>query len=174
MDDDRPDIPGQMSLGDLEVFQGCICRTLWTAIRSRNATTVRMGNCCGGVLPRPRSRTLPVSRSCVIGMLEDITERKRAEEELQRRAEALQRLNTELEHSNRELDAFAYIASHDLKEPLRGIHHFSHFLAGGLRGQARHPRRGQIAHADAADAAHGGADRIATPLLAAWPRRTDA
>jgi len=64
----------------------------------------------------------------VIGMLEDITERKRAEEELQRRATALQRLNTELEHSNRELDAFAYIASHDLKEPLRGLHHFSQFL----------------------------------------------
>jgi PAS domain S-box-containing protein len=64
----------------------------------------------------------------IIGMLEDITERKRAEEELQRRATALQRLNTELEHSNRELDAFAYIASHDLKEPLRGLHYFSQFL----------------------------------------------
>jgi PAS domain S-box-containing protein len=64
----------------------------------------------------------------VIGMLEDITERKRVEEELQRRATALQRLNVELEHSNRELDAFVYIASHDLKEPLRGLHHFSQFL----------------------------------------------
>src|SRR5437016_759900 len=64
----------------------------------------------------------------VIGMLEDITERKRAEEELQRRATELQRLNAELEHSNRELDAFAYVASHDLKEPLRGLHHFSQFL----------------------------------------------
>jgi signal transduction histidine kinase len=48
--------------------------------------------------------------------------------ELQQRAEALQRLNAELEDSNRELDAFAYIASHDLKEPLRGIHNFAHFL----------------------------------------------
>ena len=45
-----------------------------------------------------------------------------------RRATALQRLNAELEYSNRELDAFVYIASHDLKEPLRGMHHFSQFL----------------------------------------------
>jgi light-regulated signal transduction histidine kinase (bacteriophytochrome) len=37
-------------------------------------------------------------------------------------------INLELEHSNRELDAFAYIASHDLKEPLRGIHNYSNFL----------------------------------------------
>lgn len=44
------------------------------------------------------------------------------------RAEQLARLNTELEHSNEELDAFTFVASHDLKEPLRGIHNFSQFL----------------------------------------------
>ncbi len=45
-----------------------------------------------------------------------------------RKAEELARLNTELTRSNAELDAFAYIASHDLKEPLRGIHNYASFL----------------------------------------------
>jgi light-regulated signal transduction histidine kinase (bacteriophytochrome) len=45
-----------------------------------------------------------------------------------RKVDELAQLNVELERSNNDLDAFAYIASHDLKEPLRGIHNYSSFL----------------------------------------------
>ena len=44
------------------------------------------------------------------------------------RTNELERLNRELERSNRELASFAFAASHDLKEPLRGIHNYASFL----------------------------------------------
>jgi two-component system, chemotaxis family, sensor kinase Cph1 len=45
-----------------------------------------------------------------------------------RQADELAKMNAELVRSNTELDAFAYISSHDLKEPLRGIHNYANFL----------------------------------------------
>lgn len=52
---------------------------------------------------------------------DDITDIKKKENDLQEYAQ-------KLEESNKELQEFAYVASHDLQEPLRKIHIFSTFL----------------------------------------------
>jgi two-component system, chemotaxis family, sensor kinase Cph1 len=59
------------------------------------------------------------------------------------RAEQLAVLNTHLVRSNDELDAFAYVAGHDLKEPLRGIHKYAHYLMEEARAGRALDERGR-------------------------------
>ena len=62
------------------------------------------------------------------GLIADIAERKRVESELAR-------VNTELARSNSELAQFAYVASHDLQEPLRMITGYLQLLERRYKGQ---------------------------------------
>ena len=74
-----------------------------------------------------------------IAVVEDISTRKQAEADLHRANEAVRRLNDELEQrvrertaqleaANKELEAFSYSVSHDLRAPLRAIDGFSRIL----------------------------------------------
>jgi two-component system CheB/CheR fusion protein len=62
----------------------------------------------------------------------DISQRRQAEQERERNSAELQRANDNLRLRNRELDEFAHLASHDLKEPLRAIITFSELLTQDL------------------------------------------
>jgi len=70
-------------------------------------------------------RTADGSVDFFVALLQDITERKRAEEALKAVHAELERRAYELDAVNRELEAFAYTVSHDLKAPLRSIEGFT-------------------------------------------------
>jgi PAS domain S-box-containing protein len=64
----------------------------------------------------------------MVGSANDITDRKLAEIRLAQYAK-------ELERSNQELDDFAHIAAHDLKEPLRAVYNHANFLLEDYQGK---------------------------------------
>lgn len=80
-----------------------------------------------------RTKGIPEKRNgklIVSGILQDITSQKEIERKL------LEYTN-ELERKNKELDQFAYIVSHDLKAPLRGINNLSMWIEEDLEGQMK-------------------------------------
>lgn len=71
----------------------------------------------------------------LLGISEDVTERKEKEREILRLNAALAQRAAELDEANRELEAFSYSVSHDLRAPLRRINGYVQMLSGDVRGQ---------------------------------------
>jgi signal transduction histidine kinase/predicted transcriptional regulator len=75
---------------------------------------------------------LEESRHAMLNMVYDLEMEKR---EVESAKNALEVTNIKLERSNKELPDFTYIASHDLREPLRKISAFGQLLQESLKGK---------------------------------------
>jgi PAS domain S-box-containing protein len=69
----------------------------------------------------------------VVGFISEVTNLKRAEEEIRRLNRELEGRVQELEIANRQLAAYSYSVSHDLRSPLTTISLVGDYLARGLR-----------------------------------------
>jgi PAS domain S-box-containing protein len=108
-------------------------------------------------------------------ILRDITERRRSEEEIQRLNEELERRveqrTAQLENANKELEAFSYSVSHDLRAPLRHINGFCQALLEDHSGQL--DEQGKIYLQEARNASREMAQLIDDVLRLARVTRTE-
>ena len=97
----------------------------------------------------------------IFSMATDISERRKVELELEAK-------QAELVRSNKDLEQFAYVASHDLKAPLRAIDLLVQWITEGLAGYDTNNVQENLALLDEADAT---AEPVARRSSLVFPRR---
>ena len=104
-----------------------------------------------------------------VGTSTDIHDQKtfarELEEKVFERTRELKRTNEVLEKTNRELEQFAYIASHDLQEPLRKIQTFADMLKRNIHDERSVKK--YFSKIDSSAQRMGGSDQVRTRLQSA-------
>lgn len=94
-------------------------------------TEVRCGRTDGSAF-EGRLRLLPAEGRGVVVLLENLSGSRAREARLSSRADEAERMRSELAQRNQDLEEFAYVAAHDLREPARKLLAFSDVLRDDL------------------------------------------
>jgi signal transduction histidine kinase len=128
---DKVVVGSNKKASDLGIVPGVVCYEAWAA-GSKPCPWCRAAETLQGTAMQRREIDVgeecwdvywvPISSDLFLHYAFDITDRKQSERDLKAYARRLEFLNEELQE-------FAFVASHDLQEPLRKIQTFGHLLA---------------------------------------------
>lgn len=110
---------------------GTVIRVLTAAIETGEMQTYEHAYREGGLELYFEFRTLPISNTQAVVIVRDVTSLRKTQNALNHKVLELSDKNMVLEKyitSNAELEKFAYIASHDLREPVRSIIGFAQLV----------------------------------------------